>query len=186
MKKYTRKEWRRWKSTLETSGEDEKVHSKRVEKMKKYTRNEWINQKKYTRSEWRTGNIAKALQVFEVMCSEPFSYKPDLIVYNSLLDGCARSKQIDTMRVWKIYTRFECIFQSFPLVSSIFFDLLHSFRVYFLIFSTRSECIFWSSPLVSSVVSVCLSNSPITRTSSLTCYFFDYGQSKYLPHSFRV
>jgi len=67
------------------------------------------------------GNIAKALQVFEVMCSEPFSYKPDLIVYNSLLDGCARSKQIDTMR--------------------------------------------------------CLSNSPITRTSSLTCYIFDYGQS---------
>jgi hypothetical protein len=40
-KNYTRKEWTRLKSTLETSGEDEKVHSKRVEKMEKYTRNEW-------------------------------------------------------------------------------------------------------------------------------------------------
>jgi hypothetical protein len=28
-------------TTLETSGEDEKLHSKRVEKMKNYTRNEW-------------------------------------------------------------------------------------------------------------------------------------------------
>ncbi len=39
MKKYTPNEWRRWKYTLETSGEDEKIHSKRVEKMEKYTRN---------------------------------------------------------------------------------------------------------------------------------------------------
>ncbi len=29
------------------------------------------------------------------------------------------------------YTRFECIFASFPPVSSVFFNLLHSFRVYF-------------------------------------------------------
>ena len=29
------------KSTLETSGEDQKIHSKRVEKIRKYTRNEW-------------------------------------------------------------------------------------------------------------------------------------------------
>jgi hypothetical protein len=28
-------------TTLETSGEDAKLHSKRVEKMPKYTRNEW-------------------------------------------------------------------------------------------------------------------------------------------------
>ncbi len=32
--KYTRNEWRRCKTTLETSGEDAKLHSKRVEKMK--------------------------------------------------------------------------------------------------------------------------------------------------------
>ncbi len=30
---YTRKEWGRCKTTLETSGEDVKLHSKRVEKM---------------------------------------------------------------------------------------------------------------------------------------------------------
>jgi hypothetical protein len=30
---YTRNEWRRCKTTLETSGEDVKLHSKRVEKM---------------------------------------------------------------------------------------------------------------------------------------------------------
>jgi hypothetical protein len=29
------------KSTLETSGEDVKLHSKRVEKIQNYTRNEW-------------------------------------------------------------------------------------------------------------------------------------------------
>jgi hypothetical protein len=30
MKNQTRNEWRRWKTTLETSGEDEKPHSERV------------------------------------------------------------------------------------------------------------------------------------------------------------
>ena len=30
---YTRNEWKRWKITLETSGEDVNPHSKRVEKM---------------------------------------------------------------------------------------------------------------------------------------------------------
>jgi hypothetical protein len=34
---------------------------------------------------------------------------------------------------------------SSPLVSSVFFDLFHSFRVYFLIFSTRFECIDFTS-----------------------------------------
>ncbi len=38
---YTRNEWRRCKTTLETSGEDVKLHSKRVEKMLNYARNEW-------------------------------------------------------------------------------------------------------------------------------------------------
>ncbi len=35
---YTRNEWKRCKTTLEMSGEDEKLHSKRV---RNYTRNEW-------------------------------------------------------------------------------------------------------------------------------------------------
>ena len=30
---YTRNEWRKWENTLETSGEDVKIHSKRVGKM---------------------------------------------------------------------------------------------------------------------------------------------------------
>jgi hypothetical protein len=40
-KNYTRNGWRRCKTTLETSGEDAKLHSKQVEKMQNYTRNEW-------------------------------------------------------------------------------------------------------------------------------------------------
>jgi hypothetical protein len=38
---YTRNEWRRCETSLETSGEDEKPHSKRVEKMRNHTRNKW-------------------------------------------------------------------------------------------------------------------------------------------------
>ncbi len=34
-------EWRTLKSTLETGGEERKLHSKRVEKIEIYTRNEW-------------------------------------------------------------------------------------------------------------------------------------------------
>ncbi len=38
---YTRNGWGRCKTTLETGGEDVKLHSKRVEKMSNYTRNGW-------------------------------------------------------------------------------------------------------------------------------------------------
>ena len=38
---YTGNEWGRCKTTLEASGEDVKLHSKRVGKMWNYTRNEW-------------------------------------------------------------------------------------------------------------------------------------------------
>ena len=38
---HTPNEWRRYKSTLETSAEDTKRHSKRVEKLHNDTRNEW-------------------------------------------------------------------------------------------------------------------------------------------------
>jgi rubrerythrin len=41
-------------------------------------------------------------------------------------------------------TRFECIFTSLPLVSGVFSQLLHSFRVCFHNFSTRFECNFRS------------------------------------------
>jgi hypothetical protein len=38
---YTRNGWGRRKTTLHTREEDEKLHSKRVGKMKNQTRNEW-------------------------------------------------------------------------------------------------------------------------------------------------
>ncbi len=38
-------------ATLETSGEDAKTHSKRVEKMRKHTRSEWGRCENYTRNE---------------------------------------------------------------------------------------------------------------------------------------
>ncbi len=58
-----------------------------------------------------------------------------------------------TDRVKAIFsTRFECGLWSSPLVSSVVYYLLHSFRVRFMIFSTRSECGLWSSPLFSSAV----------------------------------
>jgi hypothetical protein len=40
-------------NTLETSGEEEKLDSKPVEKIKNYTRNEWRRCEIYTRNEWR-------------------------------------------------------------------------------------------------------------------------------------
>ncbi len=58
-----------------------------------------------------------------------------------------QSKQInkglrDLIHPFRIPTRFECIFTSFPLVSSVVSQLSHSFRVYFHIFPTRFECDF--------------------------------------------
>jgi hypothetical protein len=41
VKNYTRNEWRTLQTTLQTSGEHYKLHSKRVEKITNYTRNEW-------------------------------------------------------------------------------------------------------------------------------------------------
>ncbi len=41
MQNYTRNEWRRCETTLETGGEVVKLHSKRVEEMWNYTPNEW-------------------------------------------------------------------------------------------------------------------------------------------------
>jgi hypothetical protein len=65
---YTRNEWRRCKTTLETSGEDAKLHSKRLGKGHNYTRNEWRRCKTtlgtsgedatLTRNEWERGITA--------------------------------------------------------------------------------------------------------------------------------
>ena len=84
-KKISRKEWRRWKTTLEKSEEDEKLHSKRVRKMylplllpdsvcvylafrqyfpsvvilKNYTRNGWRTQMEAS-LEWAAEGMLKA------------------------------------------------------------------------------------------------------------------------------
>ncbi len=78
-------------NTLETSGKDVKIHSKRVEKI-----------------------------------------------------GSNSSVIIEMQDVWRLHLKClgHVIYQG---------NLLHSFRVYFHLFSTRFECIFTSSPLVSSV-----------------------------------
>ncbi len=68
--------------------------------------------------------------------------------------GCKTESKIQLFRVYfshlsnslRVYfhifpTRFECIFTSYPLVSSVFSHLINSFRVYFHIFPTRLECI---------------------------------------------
>jgi hypothetical protein len=50
---YTRNEWRRCETTLQTSEEDVKLHSKRVENMRKDTPNIWGRCEHYTRNGWR-------------------------------------------------------------------------------------------------------------------------------------
>ena len=104
----------------------------------------------------------------------------------------------------KFYTRNECGFRSSPLVSSVILasvatpaaiyniafgktgyesssvlhHLLHSFRVYFTIFSTRFECITPSSPLVSSVLNHLLHSFRVyftifsTLSSVVLCDYF--------------
>ncbi len=60
-----------------------------------------------------------------------------------------QQEQVEDEKMRRMYsgeisTRFECSSTSSPLVSSVILHLLHSFRVYFHIFSTRFECIFRS------------------------------------------
>ncbi len=102
MKYYTLKEWRRCKTTLETSGEDVKLHSKRVEKMPNYTRNECSF----------SGDES---------CLEKLNL-PDNIKSN-LLDIIKRRLTPQAMRI-----RAD-IEASSPLVSSVILNLFHSFRV---------------------------------------------------------
>ncbi len=100
MKKYTPNEWRRWKTTLQTSGED---------------------------------HFQSPDELFET-------------ISQCLLAGVDR----DCMSGWGgivtvmyiFSTRFEFVFSSSPLVSSVLLHLLHSFRVCFCIFSTRFESVF--------------------------------------------
>jgi hypothetical protein len=102
MQNYTRNEWGRCKTTLETSGEDVKPHSKRVEKIQLF-------------------NLVRPWGQF-VKFSKP-SNKDEL-----------------TKRLFINVNYYQV--RSSPLVSSVNFNLFHSFRVYFFIFYARFECNF--------------------------------------------
>jgi hypothetical protein len=88
-------------ATLETGGEDVKLHSKRVGKMWNYTRNEWGRCEITLET---SGKIGRA------HLKEPTEYL---------------MKETDE----NIEPIFGWTFTSFPLVSSVVLHLLHSFRV---------------------------------------------------------
>ncbi len=136
------------KFTLETSGEDVKLHSKRVEKMQNHIPNEWrrfkitletsgedlkLHSKRVEKI--RSDDLPRAGQIFAP------SRAPYVYLFRDVLQSEGRSTNVYTHDQGKttlvssvfciFYTRFECILH-----------LLHSFRVYFA-----------SSPLVSSVIS---------------------------------
>ncbi len=110
-------------TTLETSGKDVKIHSKRVGKMWKYTRNEWRR--------WCQVNRVELL--------------------NLISQHMKNEEQRESLNKITNDQNFDFNKVKTTLVSIVFLHLLHSFRVYFFIFSTHFECILISSPLVSSV-----------------------------------
>ncbi len=130
---YTRNEWRRCKNTLETSGEDVKLHSKRV---------------------YFSCDFTPATTSF-IWGLPHFNFRKSRRGYNG------RGWPWSTKKC-NLSTRFECrfascslvssVFSSFPLVPSVVLRIFHSFRVYFPIFFTRFERSFASFPLGSSVV----------------------------------
>ncbi len=169
---YTRNEWRRCKNTLETSGEDVKLHSKRV----------------YF--------FQPVPSKFVLFCCQSHNFVPFFPQYSSNADVADRLFVTSQFQYLFIIfsTRFECISRSSPLVSSVFSGLLHSFRVCFHIFSTRFECsfhifstrfecIFTSSLLVSGVVSHLLHSFRVQFSHLLHSFRVQFS---HLPHSFRV
>ncbi len=87
-------------------------HSKRVEKMEKYTRNEWGRWKNYTRNEWR-----------RIQRCSGWRHVSRWI--------CTAAGTSTLSRKFTVKT---------TLVSSVVSHVLHPFRVCFHIFSTRFEC----------------------------------------------
>ncbi len=150
------------KSTLDTSGEDENLHSKRVEKMKIYTRNEWRRWKFTLKTSGEVVELHSKRVSFDRDSVEflesiiPASLKnlkrlvTPIKKKNYTRNGWRRSLKY-TRNEWRRslnYTRNECksdekiITRNKHYLQKSFLDshLLHSFRV----------C-FWSSSLVSSV-----------------------------------
>ncbi len=164
---HTRNEWRRCKN---------------------YTRNGWRRLVNYTRSEWRTrvsflplnGAVSPSQLswFYEQLKSAFLNCEKVIVMTHNVLHPSATSRK-DCKG--ENYTRFECVFTSSPLVSSVVSGLLWNYdhilsilsqfspglvplvlnghahrKAKYMdrntgIFSTRFECIFTSSPLVSSV-----------------------------------
>ncbi len=171
---YTRNERRRCKTTIETGGEDVTLHSKRVEKAKttpetsgedvKLHSNEWRRCKttletsgEDDKTTLETSGEDVKIHSFRVYFFMPTSgprvvccinwsqMKIPLYVLLKIRrrwGARAYRRLYGTVGYWMVefYTRFECSFTSSPLFSSVVSHLLHSFRVYFHIFSNRFEC----------------------------------------------
>ena len=134
------------KNTLETGGEDAKIHSKRVEKMQKYTRNGW----KRCKNTLETGGKDKSFRSFRLFANlrkwlvsldfsqfahtfKAFHHGSGLSfpegnllgsVFGTFTSGLGtldESSSGGLLRGLKFYTRFECNFTSFPLVLSVVF-----------------------------------------------------------------
>ena len=125
------------------SGKDPRLHSKWVEKIHDYTRNEW------KRSTTTLEMSGKDLRLHSKRVEKIYDYTRSISVLSGFwwaLHGfwylCYYIPRVGFNERSKFSTRFECSFMSCPLVSSVVFHLLHSFRVYFFIFSTRFECSF--------------------------------------------
>jgi hypothetical protein len=103
--KYTPNEWKRLKTTLETSGEDSKLHSKRVEKIETYTRFEC--------GSCRFRNLPR--MCFLLIPPPQLRRK---IEGNDQTEKC----KIHSFRVYFriFFTLFECSFTSSPPVLSVF------------------------------------------------------------------
>jgi hypothetical protein len=59
------------------------------------------------------------------------------------VEDLQQMKKSDHLKAPEFSTRFECSFKSSPPGSSVNVHLLHSFRVWFYIFSTHFECGFF-------------------------------------------
>jgi hypothetical protein len=99
------------KTTLETSGEDIKLHSKRVEKMSNYTRNEWGRYKTALKTS------GEDVKLHSKRVGKMYSSAEDLL--GKLFIDCLLNAN-QKISVTKV---------SSPLISSVFSHLPHSFRV---------------------------------------------------------
>ncbi len=143
MENYTLNEW---ETTLGTSGEDVKLHSKRVENSGPPAKSSSHERRRNVQN----SKVGKKKEEGLETCNSTHYFCGFVCIFS---------------------TRFECSFASSPLVSSLFFSssplssvvfdllhpfrvffshLLHSFRVWYSIFSTRFEC---SLKVITSLVS---------------------------------